>query len=125
MRIEIKASFWLVLGGLLGYGIAAAQFSALDPVRVAPHIFENVLENDRLRVLKVTERNGETPPLHSHPERLIVYLSPCAWMEAGSDGMAEMQSFRLGDVVWATGLTHGGQTSNVVQDCSRLEIELK
>lgn len=125
MRIDIKASLWLVLGGLLGYGIAEGQFSALDPVRVAPHIFENVLENDRLRVLKVTERNGETPPLHSHPERLIVYLSPCAWMEAGTDGSAEMQSFRLGDVAWAAGLTHGGQTSKVVQDCSRLEIELK
>ena len=125
MQFEIKPSLLLLLGGLFGYGIAAGQFSALDPVRVAPHIFENVLENDKLRVLKVIERNGETPPLHSHPERLVVYLSPCAWMETGTDGRAEMQSFRLGDVVWAAGLTHGGETSKVVQDCSRLEIELK
>ncbi|MGI9262420.1 MAG: hypothetical protein ACR2QR_10320 [Woeseiaceae bacterium] len=125
MQFEFKPSLVLLLGGLLGYGLAAGQFSALDPVRVAPHIFENVLENDKLRVLKVTERNGETPPLHSHPERLVVYLSPCAWMEAGTDGRTEMQSFRLGDVIWAAGLTHGGETSQVVQDCSRLEIELK
>lgn len=113
------------IGAILGYSIATAQFPALDPVRVAPHIFENVLENERIRVLKVTERNGETPPLHSHPARLLVHLSPCAWMEVATDGSTRMQSFKLGDTVWAESITHGGRTSKVVQDCSRLEIELK
>lgn len=115
----------ILLGGLFGYGIAAAQLNALDPVRVAPHIFENVLENDRVRVLKVTERNGETMPLHAHPASVIVHLSPCAWMETAADGSEYMQSYRLGDAVWRERLTHGGETSHVVQDCSRLEIELK
>jgi hypothetical protein len=111
--------------GLMGYGIAAAQFSALDPVSVAPHIYANVLENDYVRVLKVTERNGETPPIHSHPDSVIVHLSPCAWIETADDGSTRMQSFRLGDAVWRNRITHGGETSNVVQECSRLEIELK
>lgn len=115
----------LILGGLLGYGIAVAQFSALDPVGIAPHIFESVLENDRVRVLKVTERNGETAPLHSHPDRLLVHLSPCAWIEEIADGSKQMQSFKLGDTVWEERTTHGGETSDVVQECSRLEIELK
>lgn len=121
-----KRSLSLVLlGGILGYGIAVAQFDALDPVRVAPHIYVNVLENDWVRVLKVTERNGETAPLHAHPETLIVHLSPCAWIEDAADGSQVMQSFRLGDAVWRHRITHGGETSNVVQDCSRLEIEMK
>ena len=111
--------------GLLGYGLALAQFDALDPVNVAPHIYENVLENDRVRVLKVTERNGETAPLHAHPDSLIVHLSPCAWMEDTGDGDRRMQSFRLGDVIWRNRVTHGGETSAVVQECSRLEIEMK
>jgi len=115
----------VLLGGVLGYGIAAAQFDALDPVRVAPHIYENVLENDWVRVLKVTERNGETAPLHAHPETLIVHLSPCAWIEDAADGSQVMQSFRLGDAVWRNRITHGGDTSDVVQECSRLEIEMK
>lgn len=125
MPTDVRYLALIALAGLLGYGIAAAQFSALDPAKVAPHIFENVLENDRLRVLKVTERNGETQPLHAHPERLTVYLSPCAWMDQGADGVPTMQSFRLGDAVWTPKITHGGLTSKVVQDCSRLEIELK
>lgn len=116
---------FICLGVLLGLGLASAQFSALDPVRVAPHIYNNILENERLRVLKVTERNGETAPLHSHPERLVVHLSPCAWMEVSGDGARKMQSYKLGDVSWESPITHGGETSKVVQDCSRLEIEIK
>lgn len=111
--------------GLLGYGVAAAQLNAMDPVKAAPHIYENVLENDRIRVLKVTERNGETPPIHAHPDTLIVHLSPCAWMETADDGSSHMQSFRLGDVLWRDRIAHGGETSNVVQECSRLEVEFK
>lgn len=114
-----------IVAGLFGAVVATAQSPALDPVRVAPHIFNNVLENDRVRVIKVTERNGETAPLHAHPSRVVVYLSPCAWMEESADGDKRMQSFRLGDVVWQNRTTHGGTTSAVVQDCSSLEIELK
>jgi hypothetical protein len=46
-------------------------------------------------------------------------------METGPDGQSSMQSYRLGDVLWAGRTTHGGETSRVVQECSLLEIELK
>ena len=120
-----KYLFIALAGSLIGYGIAAAQLSPMDPVRVAPHIYENVLENDRVRVLKVTDRNGETPPVHSHPDRVAVFLSPCAWMEQDPDGSDRMQSYRLGDVLWLRRETHGGVTSGVIQDCSIIEVELK
>lgn len=113
----------LVLG--LAVVTAKAQMSPLDPVRVAPHIYESLLENDRVRVLKATERTGETPPLHSHPERVVVFLSPCAWIETLPDGQTAMQSYKLGDVLWADRTTHGGETFRGVQECSLLEIELK
>jgi len=125
MSKTLNPALSVILGGVLGFGAATAQMSALDPVRTAPHIYQNVLENERLRVLKVTERNGETAPLHAHPDRLIVHLSPCAWMQVLGDGSREMQSYKLGDVAWEPGITHGGETSKVVQECSRLEIELK
>lgn len=120
-----RTTFVALLAGVFGYGIAAAQFDALDPVRVAPHIYENILENDWVRVLKVTDRNGQTPPIHAHPERVAVFLSPCAWMETTAGGSEQMQSYRLGDVLWLEAETHGGVTSGVVQDCSILEIEMK
>ena len=122
-----KPRFGIATGLLaaLGLATALAQSPALDPVRVAPHIYESVLSNDRVRILKVTDRNGETSPLHSHPDRVVVFLSPCAWMETTEDGQRAMQSYKLGDVLWAEQITHGGETSRVVQECSLLEIELK
>ena len=109
----------------LATALALAQSPALDPALVAPHIYESVLSNERVRVLKVTDRNGEPAPLHTHPDRVVVFLSPCAWLETAPDGQTTMQSFRLGDVLWAERITHGGETSRVVQECSLLEIELK
>ena len=75
--------------------------------------------------LLASTATGETPPIHSHPDRVVVFLSPCAWMTTDSDGNTAMESYRLGDVLWAERVTHGGETSRVVQECSLLEIELK
>ena len=120
---RIRAATGVLL--MLGLATVLAQSPALDPVRVAPHIYQTVLDNERVRVLKMTERNGETAPLHAHPDRVIVFLSPCAWMDTTDSGQPMMESFRLGDVVWDEERMHGGETSRVVQECSRLEIELK
>lgn len=112
---------------LFGSGLAAgaALSDALDAAKVAPHIYRIALENERLRVLDVTLRNGEMAPLHSHPDRLIVYLNACAWLEVTGDGRRRMQSFTTGDLSWEPGMMHGGESSNVVHDCRLLEIELK
>jgi hypothetical protein len=109
----------------LGFtGGVIATPAALDPVRVAPHIYELAFENERVRVLKKTIRNGETPPLHAHPDRVVIYLNPCAWMESDGDGGERMQSFRFGEPTWAAAESHGGETSNVVQECHVVIVEL-
>lgn len=116
-----------VIGAVIGSAVTLtfAQSLALDPARVAPHIFEIVLENEKVRVLRVTDRNGETQSLHSHPGRVIVHLSPCAWMVEEDDGSTRMVSYKFGEVYWADPLTHGGRTSNVVEECRSVEIEIK
>ena len=108
-----------------GVAIGTGIEDALDPVMVAPHIYQPVLDNERVRVLDVTVRNGEQPPLHTHPDRLVVYLNACAWLEVTGDGKRRMQSFTTGDVVWEPGMLHGGEPNKVVHDCRQLEIELK
>ena len=98
--------------------------AALDPVRVAPHIYNVAFENERVRVLKKIIRNGETPPLHAHPDSVVVYLNPCAWMEDDAKGEKRMQSFRFGEPTWSPAGTHGGKTANVVQECHVIVVEL-
>ena len=124
-RFQVLSTWRTEESRRFGSTITLAQFAALDPIRVAPHIYEEVLDNHQVRVLKVTERNGETAQLHAHPETLVIHLSPCAWLEINVDGTERMQSVRLGDAIWRGPVTHGGQTSRVVQECSRLEIEMK
>ena len=104
--------------------LLAAVPAALDPVRVAPHIYDVAFENERVRVLKKIIRNGETPPLHAHPDSVVVYLNPCAWMEEDDEGNKSMQSFKFGEPAWAPAGTHGGETANVVQECHVVVVEL-
>lgn len=122
-RTFLLAGFLAVFAA--GLAVGATVPAALDPARLAPHIYEVLLENRRVRVLDVTIRNGETPPLHAHPDRLIVYLNSCAWLEEGADGEETMESYTTGDVVWKNRLQHGGESSPVVNDCRQVEIELK
>jgi hypothetical protein len=110
---------------LLAAVVGAAVPTPLDPVRVAPHIYELEFENEQVRVIRQTVRYGETQPLHAHPDRLLVYLQTCAWLEDDGNGGERMQEFKYGAVVWAEAETHGGVTANVVQECKIVEIELK
>ena len=109
---------------LLAAVVGAAVPKPLDPVRVAPHIFSLEFENERVRVLKQIVRNGENQPLHAHPDRLLVYLQTCGWLEDDGKGGQRMQEFKFGQVVWADAVTHGGENANVVQQCQILEIEI-
>ena len=109
---------------LLAAVVGAAVPKPLDPVMVAPHIYELVFENEKVRVLRQTVRNGETSPLHGHLDRVMVYLQSCAWLEDDGDGGEQMQLFKIGDAVWAPAETHGGTTAGVVQECKILEIEI-
>lgn len=112
--------------GLFGLGVAAgvAATSPLDPLRAAPHIYQLAFENDRVRVLKRLVRNGETPPLVAQPDRVVIYLNPCAWMVEDDNGK-HMESFRFGEPTWQPANMHGGVTSTVIEDCHIVEVELK
>jgi hypothetical protein len=109
---------------LLAAVVAAAVPRPLDPLQVAPHIYELDFENEKVRVLRQTVRNGEIQAAHAHPDRVIVYLQSCAWLENDGAGGERMQLFRIGEVVWAPAETHGGTTVNVAQECKILEIEI-
>jgi len=125
----------LLLAGLMGMlaGIAISNSAAqspqrtnvLDPPTAAPHIFETDFENDRVRVLRVSERNGETAPLHHLRDRVVMHVNSCAWVTEQADGSERMYSYRPGDMYWQDAVTRGGETSDVIQECHMLMVEVK
>ena len=122
-RLLAAAAGGLVVG--VGLTAAFAQSMALDPPVVAPHIFEVDFENDAVRVLRVNERNGETAPLHYLRDRVVTHVNSCAWTVDREDGTRQMYSYRPGDAYWLPAGTRGGSTSNVIQACHMLMIEIK
>ncbi len=111
---------------LLAFAAGALAVPAvLDPVKVAPHIYEVAFENERVRVLKRTIRNGDTEPFMQQPDRVVVYLNACAWLDDDGEGGNTMESFEFGTPVWAPAESRGGWTSNVIQECHVIEVELK
>ena len=126
MKVAILGVLAAALGLVVGLTLnrAAAQ-SALDPPVVAPHIFSLVFENERVRVLKVTERQGETQPLHKREDRVVVHLNSCAWTYEDDEGGTRMASYKPGDAYWRDAAVLGGRPPDQVQDCLLLEIELK
>ncbi|MDH3748171.1 MAG: hypothetical protein OER97_08180 [Gammaproteobacteria bacterium] len=121
MRRKFVAAALVLLGFTAGI---AATPKMLDPVHVAPHIYQLAFENEKVRVLKRTIRNGETSPLVSQPDRVVIYLNPCAWMEDDGKRGERMRDYKFGEPTWVKANSHGGDTANVIQQCSVLEIEL-
>jgi len=96
----------------------ASQKTERDPTKLAPNIYEAVLENEHVRVLKVTARPGETPPVHSHPDRVLVSVNGCV------DNVAQ-ETMAAGEVTWEPAVTHGGQKITSTGECIYIEVELK
>ncbi len=116
---------YVVLLMLLAFAAGAlAVPPALDPVRVAPHIYEVVFENERVRVLKRNIRNGETEPLMAQPDRVVIYLNACAWLEDDGEGGERMRDYKFGTPTWEPASSRGGWTANVIQECHVVEVEL-
>ena len=123
MRISLP---WLALLLVLAFAAGRAQTpAALDPLKVAPHIYELAFENEKVRVLNQTIRPGEWPPIHEHPDSVTIYLNPCAWMVDEPGGERHMESYKFGTPVWTPADSHGGITSTVVQECRVIIVELK
>ena len=109
------------------FGVAVGAFAvpaALDPVKVAPHIYETESRNERVRVLKRTIRNGETTSLVQQPDRVVIYLNPCAWIEPDGDGGERMRDYKYGTPTWQPANSHGGIAYDVIQECRVIEVEL-
>ena len=110
-----------LFGVVVAVSVVASQTQELDPVKLAPHIYEIVLENEHVRVLKVTARPGVDSPVHSHPDRVLVGLNQCN--AKGNDG--QRVTSEAGVVTWEQAVTHGGQPTTVVNECLFIEVELK
>jgi len=87
---------------------------------------ETLIDNDQVRVLRVTDQPRDRHAPHQHPyNRVMIYLSAGRQEIVAADGNKTVLEFHPGEVKWspATGL----HTSEVVSDAPLgiIEIEIK
>jgi len=79
----------------------------LDPVKVDPKHYKVELENDQVRVLRVTIGPHESTPLHKHEvNRVVTYLTEQNFRITPHGGKPEIAKHSPGEVSWGTPATH-------------------
>ena len=113
-------------------GLVASAVFAQDPVKTLPDNYKVVLENDWVRVLRVSVPAGAKLPSHEHPGALIAYVyltdsDPIVFKHDGSNGdltrpAVKARSYRLS--TGFKGETHAIE-NNSSTDSVYLRIEYK
>lgn len=80
--------------------------SALDPVNVAPKNYSVLLENERVRLVKVHYEPGEQSPLHAHTANVVYALTSGTVRHFSKAGEASDLQFSAGMSVWRDGEVH-------------------
>lgn len=112
---------WTVLSLLI---IAAAPALAQDPVVVDPDHYEVALENDQVRVLRITYGPQEESVMHSHPAGVAVFLTDFNGQFTLPDGQTVDMVGKAGDTVWTDAADHLPRNTGD-QPFSLILVELK
>jgi beta-alanine degradation protein BauB len=122
--IDSRHLFMIVLLATLALMIAAKTSVAQDPIKVSPHTYNVLLENDRVRVMEYRSQPGEKSPMHSFSEVVIYRLSPSYKLKLTfPDGKTELIEGKVGDVRWDKGLREIENVGNT--EAHAVIVELK
>ena len=104
--------------------LAVPIVRAQDIVKVAPKNCKVLLDNDRVRVIRVVTKPGEKIEKHSHPDYIIYALTSGKRKFTSADGKTEERAFKAGQTVWSDAVTHTVENTGTTEDRT-LVIELK
>jgi len=93
-------------------------------VKVAPKNCKVLLDNDRVRVIRVVSKPGEKMEMHSHPAHIVYGLTSGKEKFTSADGKTEERELKAGRAVWSDAVTHSSENTGTTEDRA-LVIELK
>lgn len=80
--------------------------SYIDPVAVSPDSYKVLLENERVRVLQMDLKSGQTDKLHSHPDETVYFAKGSKAKIHFPDGGEAELDIPDGHVMWHEAWTH-------------------
>jgi len=94
----------LAFAVLLSLSLSASP--AQDPVNVDPQHYKVDLENDQVRVLRITYAPGAKSVMHDHPNGVAVFLTEHVVKFTFPDGKSQTVTAKAGDAIWTTAGKH-------------------
>src|SRR5262245_58627023 len=95
---------------------ATSAAASMDPLVVAPEMYSLVFENDRVRVMQVVFKAGQSIKEHTHPSDHFVYV-----LEGGQltiykkDAPPTVADLKVGQVLWIPAETHWAKNTGPTQ----------
>ncbi len=77
-----------------------------DPLTAAGHMYKKKLDNEKVRVMEVTFKPGQSTPWHSHPDHMANALTGGTLKIYRPDGKSQTAKLKAGDVLWIPGEKH-------------------
>jgi len=71
-----------------------------DAVKVDPKHYRVGMENDRVRVVRISYRGREKSVMHQHPPGIAVFLTDCHAKLTYPDGKVEDIKAKAGEYLW-------------------------
>lgn len=95
----------------------------LDPKVVASNVYKVINENERMRVVRVTFKIGETAKMHHHPQH-VVYVLKGGKLSLTSGGKTQALDLKEGSAVFMEAQDH--EVTNIGDSVvDMLVVELK
>jgi len=108
------------LKGKPGMGSAVA----LDPVKIDPTRHKLEVENDKVRVLRIKIKAGDTTKQHEHPNGVAIFLTDVKTSFTRGDGTTREGTNKRGEAIWAAAEKH--TVKNVARQAAEIIlVELK
>jgi quercetin dioxygenase-like cupin family protein len=79
---------------------------ALDPVNVDPMRHKVEVENDKMRVLRIKIKAGDTTKQHDHPNAVAIFLTDIKTRFTRGDGTTREGANKRGEAIWAVAERH-------------------
>jgi quercetin dioxygenase-like cupin family protein len=96
-QLLLMAALWIV---------GAVPALGQDPVKVDPKHYKVELENEQVRVLRISYGPGEKSAMHEHPPSVAVFLTDGQVKFTLPVGKTQVVSSKAGETVWEAGGKH-------------------
>jgi len=118
-----KLALILVLGLVALVGLTLMGRSQ-DPVPLYPENYRVIFENDKVRVLDFSLKQGATEKTHSHPAHVAVFLADLKIRFTLPDGQTKIREAHAGEVAYSEATSHASENIGST-DAHGILVELK